>query len=88
MMTKSYPCAACGEAAEGKRARYMLNDVRGSPKRICERIHGKRGYAENRLKELKAGLGMDRACCSKFEANRGTCLGRTMEGKLRAVAIP
>lgn len=50
--------------------RYVLTDVGGSPRRIYERLYCPRGDAENRLKELKAGLGMDRTSCHKFEANR------------------
>ena len=50
--------------------RYVLTDIGGAPRRIYERIYCPRGDAENRLKELKAGLGMDRTSCCKFTANR------------------
>ena len=67
--------------------RYMLNDLRCSPQRICERIHGKRGYAENRLKELKAGPGVDRTCRCKFAAKRGACLGQAEAERLRGCPL-
>ena len=36
---------------------------------IYERIHYLRGDAEKRLKEFKAGLGLDRTSCHRFLAN-------------------
>ncbi|MDE0628886.1 MAG: transposase [Bryobacterales bacterium] len=36
---------------------------------MWERIHCLRGDAENRFKELKAGLGPDRETCNRFLAN-------------------
>ena len=50
--------------------RYVLTDVQGSARRIYERIYCPRGDAENRIKELKEGLGLDRTSCHRFEANR------------------
>ena len=50
--------------------RYVLTDIQGSPQRIYERIYCQRGDAENRLKELKAGLGLDRTSCHGFLANQ------------------
>ena len=50
--------------------RFVLTDVHGAARRIYERIYCRRGDAENRLKELKAGLGMDRTSCHRFEANQ------------------
>ena len=50
--------------------RFVLTDVRGSARRIYEIIYCRRGDAENRLKELKAGLRMDRTSCHRFEANQ------------------
>ena len=50
--------------------RYVLTDIQGSPQRIYERIYCQRGDAENRLKELKAGLGLDRTSCHNFLANQ------------------
>lgn len=50
--------------------RYVLTDIQGSAQRIYERIYCQRGDAENRLKELKAGLGLDRTSCHSFLANQ------------------
>ena len=48
----------------------MLTDIGGSAQRIYERIYCRRGEAENRLKELEAGLGLDRTSCHNFLANQ------------------
>ena len=50
--------------------RFVLTDIKGSAQRIYERIYCGRGGAENRLKELKAGLGLDRTSCHRFLANQ------------------
>ena len=50
--------------------RFVLTDIGGSAQRIYERIYCRRGDAENRLKELKAGLGLDRTSCHNFLANQ------------------
>ena len=50
--------------------RFVLTDIGGSPRRVYERIYCGRGDAENRLKELKAGLGLDRTSCHRFLANQ------------------
>ena len=50
--------------------RFVLTDIKGSAQRIYERIYCGRGDAENRLKELKAGLGLDRTSCHRFLANQ------------------
>lgn len=50
--------------------RFVLTDINGSAQRIYERIYCQRGDAENRLKELKAGLGLDRTSCHRFLANQ------------------
>ena len=50
--------------------RFVLTDIGGSAQRIYERIYCRRGDAENRLKELKAGPGLDRTSCHNFLANQ------------------
>ncbi len=50
--------------------RYAVTNAGGSPQRLCERIHCLRGDVENRVKELKHGMRMDRASRSSFAANR------------------
>ena len=42
----------------------------GSPKRIYEAIYCARGDVENRIKELKGGLQIDRTSCTSFKANQ------------------
>lgn len=54
--------------------RYALTDVGGSEQRIYERIHCLRGNAENRWKEPKAGLGLDRTICRRFLGNQSRVL--------------
>ena len=46
--------------------RFVLTDIKGS----AQRIYCARGDAENRLKELKAGLGLDLTSCHRFLANQ------------------
>ena len=46
--------------------RHIQTDIGRSPQRIYERIYCLKGNAENRLKGLKAGLGLDRTNCHRF----------------------
>ena len=50
--------------------RFVVTNVQGGARRICRRIYCQRGEVENRIKELKAGVEMDRASCSRFDANQ------------------
>lgn len=50
--------------------RFVVTNLRGSPQRIYERIYCARGDAENRIKELKYGLEIDRTSCTSFLANQ------------------
>ena len=50
--------------------RYVVTNMRGSAKHIYENIYCRRGDFENRLKELKNDLSMDRLSCSRFLANQ------------------
>jgi len=49
--------------------RFVVTNLRQSPKRVY-RIYTARGDAENRIKELKNDLAMDRTSCSRFLANQ------------------
>ncbi len=50
--------------------RFVVTNVQGGARRIYRRIYCQRGEVENRIKELKAGVEMDRASCSRFDANQ------------------
>ena len=46
--------------------RFVVTNVKGGARRIYRRIYCQRGEVENRIKELKAGVEMDRASCTSF----------------------
>ena len=50
--------------------RFVVTNIQGGARRIYRRIYCQRGEVENRIKELKAGVEMDRASCSRFDANQ------------------
>ena len=50
--------------------RFVITNVKGSPQHIYEKIYCARGDAENRIKELKNGLQIDRTSCTSFMANQ------------------
>jgi hypothetical protein len=50
--------------------RFIVTNLRGSPRRIYEDVYCARGDAENRIKELKYGLQIDRTSCTSFKANQ------------------
>jgi hypothetical protein len=49
--------------------RFVVTNLRVSPTMVYA-IYCERGDMENRIKELKAGLAMDRTSCSRFGANQ------------------
>jgi hypothetical protein len=49
--------------------RFVVTNLRQSPKRVYA-IYTDRGDAENRIKELKSDLAIDRTSCSRFLANQ------------------
>jgi hypothetical protein len=49
--------------------RFVVTNLRQAPERVY-RIYTDRGDAENRIKELKNDLGMDRTSCTRFLANQ------------------
>ena len=55
--------------------RFVLTNIQGAPHRLYKRLYCPRGDAENRIKELKGGLQMDRTSCSRFQANFMNDLG-------------
>ena len=50
--------------------RFLINNIRGWPKPLYERFYCARGDVENRIKELKYGLQIDRTSCTRFSANQ------------------
>ena len=50
--------------------RFVMTNIKGSPQHIYEKIYCARGDAENRIKELKDGLQIDRTSCTSFKANQ------------------
>lgn len=50
--------------------RFVITNIRGWPKQLYERVYCARGDVENRIKELKYGLQIDRTSCTSFFANQ------------------
>lgn len=50
--------------------RFVITNLKGSPRHIYEKIYCPRGDVENRIKELKDGLEIDRTSCTSFMANQ------------------
>lgn len=50
--------------------RFILTNLRQSPRYVYEKIYCARGDMENRIKELKDGLAIDRTSCTSFMANQ------------------
>jgi Transposase DDE domain group 1 len=54
----------------GPNRRYVLTDgLAGSPRERYQ-FYGKRGESENRIKEMKAGVRVDRLSCMEFASNK------------------
>jgi hypothetical protein len=51
-------------------ARFIVTNIRGWPQYLYEQVYCARGDVENRIKELKDGLSIDRTSCSDFHANQ------------------
>jgi hypothetical protein len=50
--------------------RFVVTNLKGSPRHIYKKIYCYRGDIENRIKELHHGLEIDRTSCSDFLANQ------------------
>ena len=50
--------------------RFVVTNLRHGPRRLYEQIYCERGQVENRIKELKYGLAIDRTSCTRFWANQ------------------
>jgi hypothetical protein len=51
-------------------ARFVITNLRQTPRWIDEHVYCSRGEIENRIKELHHGLEIDRTSCSRFWANQ------------------
>ncbi len=47
-----------------------MTNLQTSPRHVYEDVYCQRGEIENRIKELKSGLAIDRTSCSRFFANQ------------------
>jgi hypothetical protein len=50
--------------------RYVVTNLKTTPKHVYELVYCARGDSENRIKELKNDLAFDRTSCSSFVANQ------------------
>jgi len=50
--------------------RFVVTNLKGSPRALYERIYCARGDVENRIKELHHGLEIDRTSCTRYLANQ------------------
>ncbi len=50
--------------------RFVVTNLKTTPQHVYETVYCARGDAENRLKELKYGLEIDRTSCTRFWANQ------------------
>lgn len=51
-------------------ARFVVTNLKGSPRHLYKRVYCDRGEIENRIKELHHGLEIDRTSCTDFLANQ------------------
>ena len=58
-----------GRAARDN-ARFVITDLVGGADYVYESVYSRRGDVENRIKELKNAIRMDRTSCTSFEANQ------------------
>jgi len=59
-----------GEREPRDNARFVVTNDQQTPRWVYEKIYCQRGEIENRIKELKYGLEIDRTSCHRFWANQ------------------
>ena len=59
-----------GDRAPRDNPRFVVTNLRQTPRFLYERIYCARGDIENRIKELLDGLQIDRTSCCRFWANQ------------------
>ena len=57
-------------ASRGTTPRFVVTNLRQTPRFIYEKVYCARGDIENRIKELLDGLQIDRTSCCPFSANQ------------------
>ena len=76
---------------QGANPRFVVTDLKGSPKALYERRYCARGEAENRIKEAQLDLFGRRASCHRFQANQLrlllAALAYTLMIKLRRLGL-
>lgn len=76
---------------QGINPRFIVTDIKGSPKALYERRYCARGEAENRIKEAQLDLFGRRASCHRYQANQLrlllAALAYTLMIKLRRMAL-
>lgn len=60
----------CPDREPRDNARFLVTNMAGSPREVYEHFYCMRGDTENRIKELKQSLALDRTSCTKFAANQ------------------
>ena len=63
-------------------ARYVITNLPQSARTVYREVYAKRGDVENRIKELKYDMAIDRTSCSRYEAN---CFRVTMTAAAYAI---
>src|SRR5207244_708994 len=51
-------------------ARFVVTNLKASPRHLYKKVYCDRGDVENRIKELHHGLEIDRTSCTSFLANQ------------------
>lgn len=64
------PPADGGDGKIKRNVRFVVTSEKTAPKRLYERTYCGRGDSENRIKELKHDLSLDRTSCMSFVANQ------------------
>ena len=77
-----------GERAPRDNPRFVVTNLRQTPRFIYEKVYCARGDIENRIKELLDGLQIDRTSCCRFWANQLRVLltGRSLRADAGAAA--
>jgi hypothetical protein len=56
--------------ADGPNPRFIVTNMENDPQTLYDELYAQRGEMENRIKELKDGLKIDRTSCHRFAANQ------------------
>ena len=56
--------------AQGPNPRFVVTNLEADPQTLYDELYARRGEMENRLKELKNDLHIDRTSCHRFAANQ------------------